>query len=58
MRAAMKTHLDQTFAEASHELTGDYAASVADYDQIRHHILDMADLISNGIIRTFPKRFH
>jgi hypothetical protein len=58
MRAAMKTHLDQTLAEASHELTGDHAASVADYDQIHHHILDMADLISNGIIRTFPKRFH
>ena len=36
MRADMKTHLDQTLAEAAHELAGDpdgYAASVADYEE-------------------------
>lgn len=58
MRAAMKGHLDQTLAEASHELTGQYEASVADYDEIHHHILGMADVLSNGIIRAFPNRFH
>lgn len=58
MRAAMRTHLDQTLAEASHELTGDYAASVADYDEIHHHILMMADTLSSGIVRAFPDRFH
>ena len=58
MRAAMKAHLDQTLAEASHELTGEYAKSVADYDEIHHHILDMADLLSTGIMRAFPNRFH
>ena len=57
MRAAMTAHLDQTLAEAAHELNGQYAASVADYDEIHHHILEMADLLSDGIIRTFPKRF-
>ena len=57
MRAAMKTHLDQTLAEAQHELTGDYAASVADYEEIHHHILEMADLLSNGIMRAFPQDF-
>jgi hypothetical protein len=57
MRAAMATHLDQTLAEAAHELNGQYAASVADYDEIHHHILEMADVLSEGIIRTFPKRF-
>jgi hypothetical protein len=57
MRAAMKTHLDQTLAEAVHELNGDYAASVADYEEIHHHILEMADLLSNGIIRSFPGHF-
>ena len=58
MRAAMKAHLDQTLAEASHELTGDHAASVADYDEIHHHILGMADVLSSGIIRAFPNRLH
>lgn len=57
MRAAMRTHLDQTLAEAAHELAGDYAASVADYEEIHSHILAMADLLSAGIMRQFPGRF-
>ena len=58
MRAAMNAHLDQTLAEASHELTGDHVGSVADYEAIHHHILAMADLLSTGIMRAFPGRFH
>ena len=58
LRASMKTHLDQTLAEAAHELGGDYAASVADYEAVHQHILAMADLLSSGIIRQFPSRFH
>jgi hypothetical protein len=58
IRAAMKGHLDQTLAEASHELSGEYSKSVADYDEIHHHILRMADVLSTGIIRAFPNRFH
>jgi hypothetical protein len=57
MRAAMTAHLDQTLAEAAHGLSGQYTASVTDYDEIHHNILEMADLLSDGIIRTFPKRF-
>ena len=60
MRADMKTHLDQTLAEAAHELAGDpdgYAASVADYEEAHLHILAMADMLSSGIIGQFPKRF-
>ena len=56
MRAAMREHLDQTLAEAAHELSGDYATSVADYDQVHAHILAMADSISSGIIGAFPSR--
>ncbi|HEX7107479.1 MAG TPA: hypothetical protein VF218_16040 [Acidothermaceae bacterium] len=57
MRDDMKVHLDQTLAEASDELGGDYTASVNDYDAIHLHILDMADMLSNGIIGEFPARF-
>ena len=57
MRAAMRGHLDMTLAEASHELTGHYAASVADYEEVHHHILGMADVLSSGIVRAFPRRF-
>jgi len=58
MRASMKTHLDQTLAEAAHELGGQYAASVTDYEAIHLHMLDMADLLSSGIIGQFPMKFH
>ena len=58
MRADMKTHLDQTLAEASDELTANYSASVADYEAVHAHILAMADLLSSGIIRQFPSKFH
>jgi hypothetical protein len=58
MRAAMKEHLDQTLAEAVDELHGDYPASVTDYEAIHLHILALADLLSSGIMRQFPGRFH
>jgi hypothetical protein len=54
----MKTHLDQTLAEAADELGGDFTASVTDYEAIHLHILDMADLLSSGIIGQFPSKFH
>jgi hypothetical protein len=56
MRASMRHHLDQTLAEASDELTGRYTASVAVYDEIHLHILEMADLLSTGIMRQFPDK--
>lgn len=58
MRSMMKTHLDQTLSEASDELSGKYTDSVTEYEAIHLHMLDMADLLSNGIMRTFPQRFH
>jgi uncharacterized protein YukE len=58
MRADMKTHLDQTLSEAANELGGNFAASVADYEDIHAHILAMADVLSSGVIGQFPARFH
>ena len=57
LRQMMKGHLDQTLREAVHRLTGDYAADVRDYDEIHHHILQMADTLSSGIVKQFPRRF-
>lgn len=56
MRADMKTHLDQTLTEAADELSGDYAGSVTEYDAVHAHILDMADMLSAGIMGQFPHR--
>jgi len=53
----MKEHLDQTLAEAQDELSGNYTASVNDYEAIHLHILALADLLSSGIMRQLPNRF-
>lgn len=57
LRSMMKTHLDLTLQEASDQLGGDYAASVADFDTVENEILGMADALSSGIIAQFPKKF-
>ena len=53
----MKGHLDQTLDEAAHRLSGDFQADIRDYEHIHRHILMMADAISGGIIKQFPRRF-
>jgi hypothetical protein len=53
----MRTHLDQTLAEATARLTGDWQADIAAYDEIHDHILRMADALADGIVAQFPERF-
>ena len=57
LRKMMRMHLDQTLAEATHRLQGDYEADIRDYERIHRHILEMADTLSAGIIAQFPRRF-
>lgn len=57
MRAEMRHHLDLTLQEALARLRGDWAADIAAYDTVHEHILGMADVLSTGIIRQFPRRF-
>jgi hypothetical protein len=57
MRAMMKTHLDETLKEAQDRLGGKFAADIKDYDAVHRHILEMADMLSDGIMRQFPGRF-
>lgn len=57
MEAMMREHLDLTLQEAVAYLTGDHPASVATYDQIHLQALHMADMLSDGIIKQFPKMF-
>jgi hypothetical protein len=57
LKSEMNMHLQETLDEASHQLKGDYAASVQDYDHVVNHILGMADILSNGIVQQFPSKF-
>lgn len=57
VREMMRTHLDQTVTEVTARLTEDWDADIAAYDEIRLHILAMADVLATGIIEQFPDRF-
>jgi hypothetical protein len=57
MKAMMREHLDLTLQEAVTYLQGDHAASISAYDQIHLQALQMADMLSDGIVRQFPKMF-
>ena len=57
MRSTMRHHLDLTLREAQARLKGDWAADIAAYDAVHLHILGMADVLSAGIIKQFPKKF-
>jgi len=57
MKAMMKDHLDLTLTEASARLNGDWEADIAAYEEIHAQILEMADMLSSGIIEQFPKKF-
>jgi hypothetical protein len=56
-REMMAVHLKQVIQQAVDELTGQYGAGARAFAPYIRHILDMADMISGGIIKQFPNRF-
>lgn len=57
MATMMRIHLETTAAEALARLNGDWTADITAYDAVHDHILHMADVLSDGIIRQFPEQF-
>jgi hypothetical protein len=57
MRKMMAKHLDDTLLEATQRLEGNHVAEVRTYDRIHDHILEMADVLSGGIVEQFPEKF-
>ena len=57
MKAMMHEHLDLTTAEVVAHLKGNWADDVAAYDKIHSQILQMADMLTTGIINQYPARF-
>lgn len=56
-RKMMKVHLNQVIQQAVDELQGKYLADARAFGPYIHHLLDMADMISGGIIQQFPAKF-
>lgn len=57
MQAMLHEHLRLTTDEVVARLQGDWAADVAAYDAIHLQALGMADMLSTGIVKQFPRRF-
>jgi hypothetical protein len=58
MGPELRTHLKLTTEEAVARLQRNWTADVAAYDKIHRHALHFADLLSIGLVKQFPKRFH
>jgi hypothetical protein len=57
MKSEMRQHLDLTLKEATDRLGGNYAADIKDYDEVHHHIIGLANALTDGIVKQFPERF-
>jgi hypothetical protein len=57
MKKMMRKHLDLTLDEAVARLSGDWEADIKAYDKVHDAMLKMADMLSEGIIKQFPKKF-
>ena len=57
MEKMMKTHIDQTLVYATDLLKGDVAQGIVDYGLAESHMVDMANMLSAGVIAQFPRKF-
>jgi hypothetical protein len=53
MKNMMFMHLDLTSAEAAARKNADYTADVVAYDNVHNEILQMADMLTSGIVQQF-----
>lgn len=56
-RPIMKVYLDLTLEQALARWNGDFEKDIESYDKVHSHALEIADMLSEGIINRFWERF-
>lgn len=56
LQRMMRSHLDLTTQEVSAHLKKDWEASIAAYDKVYEQAIEIADALSDGIAKQFPRK--
>jgi hypothetical protein len=57
MKAELRMHLKLTTDEVVARLQGNWNADVAAYEKVHTHMLHFSDVLSDGLMKQFPRRF-
>ena len=57
MKGTFQQHITLLLQEATAHLKRDWSGSIAAFDESQHQAMQMADMLSDGIINQFPDKF-
>ncbi|MCZ2223168.1 MAG: hypothetical protein LC122_06005 [Chitinophagales bacterium] len=56
-QGALEMHITHTIAYSVSILKGDYSQSFGGFEEALHHMVHLADILTEGIVKQFPERF-
>ena len=57
LSSAIQMHITLLLKEATAQIKKDWSGSIAAFDESQHQAMQMADMLSDGIMKQFPSRF-
>lgn len=56
-QGALEMHITHTIAYSVSILKGDYTQSFGGFEEALHHMVHLADILTEGIVKQFPQKF-